>query len=335
MVFSELEVEFFVDLQAVLAVDKTNFKARDGSYRIFDPDATNVVKILEPADVDFNTVPESQYWQAFGGRWGCTCLVLDPDLELNLTSPGPSQCFNGNGTEYTTCPDPEDLNLSTFYLVNHMLGVQSSVDTAAENARALIGNVLQFFSIESPFGPATFPEFHRWLPPVNSPVRKQTDDPSLTAEAYCQKLVSISDEFHTPIEYDTVALKRNVWGLIAFGIFIMITTMVAYTHPRFCSLRKARPIISMDEHTGVAQKPDRATAVFIFGPAIGYAIFYVVTIVGVILYFYGYRRLSDLMRDTLGMDISSVRNTACCLLETLIPVLYCTLSNFIQTLFRF
>jgi hypothetical protein len=309
MVVSELNVEFFVNLQGVLAVDKTNFKASDGSYRIFQPNATNVVKLLDPEDVDFDTVPESEYFQGFGGRWGCSCESGDSELELNFTSPGPSECFNADGNDYEDCPDKS--NTSTFpifQLVNQLLGVIGAFgNSIIENARDLIGNVREFFCDESPFGPATFPEFSRWLTPVNAAVRNQIDDPTDTAETYCQKLVEISDIYRTPVQFDTVELERNVYGLIAFACFTVLVTIIAYTHPRFSSRRKARPIISFDELTGVAQKPNRATALFIVGPAIGYALFYVFTMAGVILYFHGYPGLVNRLEDTLGIDVAAIR----------------------------
>jgi hypothetical protein len=309
LVYTELDVEFFVNLQGVLAVDKTNFKASDGSYRIFQPNATNVVKYLDPADVDFNTVPESEYFQAFGGRWGCSCENEDRDLELNFTDPGPSECFSAEGTAYVPCPTMSSVSTySTFGLVQQLLGVIGAFGEAIiENARALIGNVREFFSTQSPFGPATFPEFSRWLAPTNAPVRKQMDDPTDTAEVYCQKLVEISDVYRTPVQFDTVALQNNVYGLIAFACFVVLMTIIVYTHPRFSSMRNARPLISMDEQTGVAQKLDRTTAILIIGPAIGYLIFYVCTMVGVAIYFTGFPGLVNRLEDTMGMDVDAIR----------------------------
>jgi hypothetical protein len=309
LVYTELDVEFFVNLQGVLAVDKTNFKASDGSYRIFQPNATNVVKYLDPANVDFNTVPESEYFQAYGGRWGCSCESQDPDLELNFTDPGPSECFSVDGTAFEPCPTMSSVSTySTFKLVNQLLGVIGSFgDAIIENARALIGNVREFFSTQSPFGPATFPEFSRWLAPTNAPVRNQMDDPTDTAEVYCQKLVEISDVYRTPVQFDTVALQSNIYGLIAFACFIVLVTIIAYTHPRFSSMRNARPLISMDEQTGVAQKPDRTTAILIIGPAVGYVIFYIVTMVGVVIYFQGYPGLVNRLEDTMGLDVAAIR----------------------------
>lgn len=309
LVYSELNVEFFVNLQGILAVDKTNFKASDGSYRIFQPNATNVIKYLDPADVDFNTVPESEYFQAFGGRWGCSCEIQDADLKLNSTDPGPSECFSADGMAYVACPTQSNVNTyGIFKLVNQLLGVIGAFgDAIIENARVLIGNVRELFSSQSPFGPATFPEFNRWLAPTNARVRNQMGDPSDTAEVYCQKLVEISDVYRTPVQYDTVELQNNVYGLIAFACFIVLMTIIVYTHPRFSSMRDARPLIIIDEQTGVAQKPNRATLFLIIGPTVGYTIFYVVTMVGVIIYFSGFPGLVDRLEDTMGIDVATIQ----------------------------
>lgn len=300
MVYSELNVEFFINLQGVLTVDKTNYKADDGSYRMFMANSTNVIKHEDPVDVDFGTVPETDYWQGFGGEWGCTCLIEIEALKLDSENPGPSECFNTSGTAIVDCPDLDDATFGSFKLVNQLLGVVGlDGDTLLENARLLAGNVRSYFSDESPYGPATYPEFQQWIPPVNSQVRSQVGD-NLTALEYCQRLVSVYDTSRQPAEYETIPLYRNIYGLLAFCCVIMVLNIIVFTHPYFHRFRKPRPVILFDED-GIAQPPDRETAIMLFGPAVGYTFFYLFTMIGIALYFQGYTKVSltEPTRDTL------------------------------------
>lgn len=147
LVYNELDVEFFVNLQGILAVDKTNYKASNGSYRMFMANDTNVVKHERPVYVTADSVTESQYWQGFGGKWGCTCQITDLGLGIDYDNPGPSECFSANGTEYAACPeDTSDNMVQVFFLVNKMLGVLDiDGETILDNPRTFLGDDQRYF----------------------------------------------------------------------------------------------------------------------------------------------------------------------------------------------
>jgi len=118
-------------------------------------------------------------------------------------------------------------------------------------------------------------------------------------------LTEVFDEFRQAVDFNTLSLSRNVKGIIAFCTLIVVANIVAYTHPRFQKYRKARPVILFDED-GIAQQPNRDAPILLFGPAVGYTVFYIFTMIGVILYFQGYAIMVDLMKETLSLDLSSV-----------------------------
>jgi hypothetical protein len=86
-------VTFYVNLQGFLIVDRTLYKAADGSYKYFLPNATNVLKFKDPKIL---TATDPNAWQAFAGRWGNSIPIQ--------SDPGPPNCLNIEQTTFVDCP---------------------------------------------------------------------------------------------------------------------------------------------------------------------------------------------------------------------------------------
>jgi hypothetical protein len=136
MVYTELDVGIFLSI-CNLAVDKTNFKDGESSYHAsFNPLLPTWSKYLDPAGVDFNTVPEIEYFQAFGGRWGARC---EGKIRFSSISQSRSrrECFSVDGTALYHVHYVTVGTYSTFKLVNQLFGLPSArLGVHRENTRA-------------------------------------------------------------------------------------------------------------------------------------------------------------------------------------------------------
>jgi hypothetical protein len=77
---------------------------------------------------------------------------------------------------------------------------------------------------------------------------------------------------------------------------LIVTNAICYTHPYFRGRNRAP--LCFDEQ-GVVQMPNWEFALYIHRSAIFYSIWYLVTMIGLIMYFAGYAKLVQLFEDTL------------------------------------
>ena len=68
-VYHQMPISLFHKLHSLFLVDRTNYLDEENKISFFYPDTTNVIRLLEPREVNAST-PENEYWNAFGGRWG-------------------------------------------------------------------------------------------------------------------------------------------------------------------------------------------------------------------------------------------------------------------------
>ena len=125
-------LEFFFDLQGVLVVDRTDYADRNGNFRYFSPNLTNIIRIPEQRDISENAT-DVPYWPAFGGNWGSSQdsgHELEGDAPECLGNITDSNSTNGTDLEDTACPSPDDNPV--FWYVMQMLGVEDAVESVVE-----------------------------------------------------------------------------------------------------------------------------------------------------------------------------------------------------------
>ena len=129
IVYAEVwPLEFFLNLQGVLVVDRTSFKDKKGNFRYYAPNSTNVIRIPEQESIPDN-VTDDTYWPAFGGNWGSS---QDTGHEVNGDEP---ECFGNTTDDENATTDMDDADCPTheenpvFWWVMQMLGVEDSVDS--------------------------------------------------------------------------------------------------------------------------------------------------------------------------------------------------------------
>ena len=64
-------LEFWINLQGVLSVHRTEYRDSNGNTRSYKPTHSNVLRLAKNIDIPDN-VDRSEYWGAFGGRWYVT-----------------------------------------------------------------------------------------------------------------------------------------------------------------------------------------------------------------------------------------------------------------------
>ena len=101
LVYVNIDVGFFFNLQAFLVVDRTKYKDIDGSYKHFMPQYDNLVRLQKPEDLTLEAKGlEPHFWQAFGGNWGS-----QKKISVDAEEP---QCLSRDQSQFEECPTAEE-----------------------------------------------------------------------------------------------------------------------------------------------------------------------------------------------------------------------------------
>lgn len=101
LVYVNIDVGFFFNLQAFLVVDRTKYKKSDGSYNYFMPEFTNLERLQPPEALTLEAADfEPYFWQAFGGNWGSQKKIS--------ADAAPPVCLGKDQLEFVECPTAEE-----------------------------------------------------------------------------------------------------------------------------------------------------------------------------------------------------------------------------------
>ena len=243
LVYEEIStLEFFVNLQSILIVDRLAYADKNGNYRYFAPNSTNVLRLAEQNEIP-DDVNESEFWGAFGGRWGRT----QDRLDANFTAERPI-CLDQSTTEFRLCPSEEENPV--FYLVLQMLKVEETDSALVNGASALISFLVDFFSNTNvaPHGPAVSTFYSRYEVRDNAPIWSKVVG---NEEEFCENLRDIPGTFRLPVDTDTVPLLANTMGVACMFVFTIFNIVFFVIKTR---MGPVRPVIEQVE-SGIYRKP--------------------------------------------------------------------------------
>jgi phosphatidylglycerophosphate synthase len=294
IVFANLESDFFVNLQGVLAVDRTGYLDEEGNTRYFEPDEGNVIRIKEQEEIGVGVSDPSEYWQGFGGTWGGNNILTEHNDTL--------KCIDSKQSAFINCPTEEDNPV--FHLILQVLGLESDGSLLTQAASLLVENLNIVYpnTGKSPRGPSTELSYVQWENPHNAPVWNSIAK-NTTAEDYCTTLTDVTDVSKLAPVIKEVPLNQNVNITICFCVTLMIVNVVCYTVDVY--RRKPKPPLHFDEK-GVLGKPTRRSIAYMWRPAVLYTIFYIATIIGMGVFLSGYTALKNLIDTFLGTDLDEI-----------------------------
>jgi len=217
IVFQKLEADFFVDLQGVVAVDRTlYYDNEDGNFRYLEPVQDNGLRVKSQQEIELGISDLSEYWQEFAGTWGSTALLPNQN--------DTPRCFKSN----QTCPTQEENPV--FYLILQVLGIKSGGGLLVAAASLLVDSVNGVYldTGKSPRGPPAELSYSRWeaarIAPLWSDISSNT-----TAEDYCDSLVEVTDFTKLSPDVDQVPLSQHLLYLIYFCVAMMMANIVCYS----------------------------------------------------------------------------------------------------------
>jgi hypothetical protein len=294
IVFANLESDFFVDLQGVLAVDRTGYFDEEGNTRYFEPDDGNVIGIKEQDEIGMGISNPLEHWQGFGGTWGSTNILPEQNETLH--------CIDSSDTALIDCPTEEENPV--FHLILQVLGLEGGSSLLTKAASTLADSVDSVYpnTGKSPRGPPTELSYAEWKKATNAPVWSGIAK-NTTAEEYCITLTDVTDVSRTAPSVKEVPIDDNVFYLIYFCIAVMMINVIAYSVDQ--CMEKPNPPLCLDEKS-VMRKPTQRSIAYLWRPAVLYAFFYIVTMIGMILFLSGYTGLRDLIDKYLGTDLEFI-----------------------------
>lgn len=285
MVYTEIEIGFYVSLQAFVVVDRTVYKKEDGSYNYYFPTQHNLERFQEP-----NTLGEnSQFnWQGYGGRWG---VSADTDVD-----PEYPNCLNDKQTGYQPCPTPEEDPVFDFAMV--VMAVSPPKKKVADVIQAVTSQLADAFSTISkgPLGPGSKGFWERWSPPHNCPFWALQSNISLTSLDYCNdRIYNIDDSYREPIEEADATFKEEITTIIVFSAVMTFFNMVVPLAITSCQGRKPyQPILF---NGNVPQDPtDRPGGQYMAGALI-FSLLYVLLCVSGITFIASCQKLFQVLDD--------------------------------------
>ena len=247
-------LEFWINLQAVLTVDRTAYMDLDGNTRRFSPSSDNVIRLAEQEDIVPDASEDSQQWGAFGGRWGRSSVSSE-----DLVSEYPF-CFGRNTLSFVECPtETED---PVFLIVMQMLGVNSTSNPMLAAAKALSDFLIDFFadSVSAPTGPAAEAYYSRLNGVGNAPIWDRISSDSTGAQ-YCQELVdNIPDTTRLPADSEVLPLVKNVIGIVLMCIGFTFLSICYFV---FWKTEGVRPLLEKDED-GRYMRPSRSARSWVY-----------------------------------------------------------------------
>jgi hypothetical protein len=296
IVFANLESDFFVNLQGVVAVDRTGYFDEVGNTRYFEPDERNVIRIKEQEEIGVGVSDPSEYWQGFGGTWGRTAILPEQNNTL--------QCVDSKQSAFIDCPTEKENPV--FHLILQVLGLESDGSLLTQAASLLVDNVNIVYpnTGKSPRGPSTELSYVQWEKARNAPVWSSIAK-NTNSERYCIALIDVTDVSKFAPAIKEVPLNHNVTLTIGFCVIVMIVNIICYSVDGY--RRKPKPPMCFDEN-GELIKPTWRSIVYMWRPAVLYTIFYIATIIGMGVFLSGYTALNNLIDTFLGTDFTDITN---------------------------
>jgi hypothetical protein len=135
-----------------------------------------------------------------------------------------------------------------------------------------------------------------------------------TAEEYCRVLTDVTDVSKLAPQIKEVPLESNVKISIVFCVSVMVVNIICYIVDGYRRTRK--PPLFLDE-IGVLCMPTWRNIAYMWRPAVLYTLFYIVTLIGLSVFFSGYTGLKNLMDRFLRADFSLPIMSLSCLFSSL------------------
>jgi len=341
MIYKEFQFNFIFRLQGIVGLDRVSYRKQLAQgqtnttappYRYFLPNATNILRIRNPSEINPLTTPTMDKWMGFAGRWGGTSLF---DLDFNYTLGGrykrnanelllrfeaarnlverlsifptpPPICYDIYGSNIIPCPTKdEDPPFNNVMEMLNSFTIDAVVDSLIFGSTLAFRSVYLFFTGtgNGPRGPATQANFLAFRKAENAPlwdnsgmsveVDGSKETRPITGAEYCQNLVT-TNPFTLQSTSEPIDLYSNAIGMIVLCVLLAVGNIVAFVHPRFRG-QSVPPLLFDPQTAEVSIHPKARIA--ILRPAIIYTVFLVVMIVGVIVYFVGYSVLVRLLND--------------------------------------
>jgi len=260
-------------LLSLFLVDRTNYLDELNKMSFFQPNATNVIRLLNPQEVNFTT-PRSQYWNAFGGQWGD---ITSPNLKVVIPD-----CLNENQTAYVPCPTKEQDPV--FYRVMQMIGVYPPDDDSENLQPNSILAAIADFSAHSndQSGPVTKLWFHEETPPINAPIWDGIPQNTIEEE-YCSAFILVPDTGNQHVEYHTWNIKANMLGVLSMCILLPVGT--SFFLLWFSNLQ---PNLMTDEGGDEIQPPNGGLKSQIYLLSFAFTVWYAIVIMGAAMFALSY-----------------------------------------------
>lgn len=267
-------VPFLANLHGFLLVDRTAYMDKNNKISFFMPNATNIIRLLDPNEVEYNITPEESYWHAFGGHWGNSTISSAP-----LQEP---ECLNENQTAFIACPTKEEDPV--FFIIMQIIGAYPpDEDSGLLASSNLFQEIADYFTNTGvgPTGPITKHSFTEWTAALNAPLWNFLPWNTTQAE-YCEQMfIIIPDTGRPPNALDNWNIRANLIGVVSMVIILPVGTSLCLS--RYIKIFSKPPLQINDENDAV-QQPESGWKNQIFATVFGFAFWYLVTIMGAIIF---------------------------------------------------
>ena len=284
-------LEFWVNLQGFLSIHRTSYLDDEGQFRRYEPvDATNVVRLAEPADIP-QAVDPSDYWIAFGGQWGrpTTNQTLFGSDQIPL-------CLDNATTNVVDCPTAAENPI--YDIVLQLMGILKPTTPLIEGASLLVDFLNSNQLGVAAYGPAAHPNYKALTLPGNAPLwSRPVINASDTGAIYCEKLLEIPDTFRTNPYHDILDVEETLYDVILMCALFTIGSVVYFIGLKFIEVRQ---VFQTDEQGNILPPKFKHDKLWVYHWAIVYSGSYVVAAVGFVLFFIGHYHLFELLNEFFG-----------------------------------
>ncbi|CAB9524295.1 expressed unknown protein [Seminavis robusta] len=302
IVYINVEIGFFYNLQSYVAVDRTMYKKEDGTYNYFMPTVDNVERLQKPEDLTLEaTQLKSHFWQAFGGNWGSAKPI---SLEAE-----PPLCLAKDQLSFVACPTHDEDPIFDF--VMQMMNVREPRAEVVSLLQDVTSKVVEAAAVASagPKGPVTKYFYEEWTKPINAPLwnSQQNADPTTAGTEYCVGAFDVPNMTHIGIEAKTVNVVDHIYAMVCT---VIILTILTFLIPILILIRQGRshykPIRMSQE--GVPRPLTTFDHMVYMMGALVYTLFFVILVSAGVIFLHGSNQMIDMLEQFVhGIRWQSLR----------------------------